>query len=300
MLLWVQPGRFGHHQSVSHRSRLPPLHVLPLLPRRGKEDRLDGQRVDREADKDLCMITKQGSYEKLEEDGIIAPGTPVSGDDVVIGKTTPLGASEDESRPQKFSKKDCSVAIRSNESGIIDQVMLTTNKDASKLVKVRMRNIRLPQIGDKFASRHGQKGTCGITYRQEDMPFNCEGISPDIIVNPHAIPSRMTIGHLTECLLSKVSAITGSEGDATPFMPVTVQDISEELHECGYQLRGNEVLYNGHTDKPLTAKIFSDPHITSVSNIWSMTRFNSRARGPYQPCAPTGGRQSSSMVVCVR
>ncbi|KAJ1934048.1 DNA-dependent RNA polymerase II [Linderina macrospora] len=137
-------------------------------------------------------------------------------------------------------------------------------------------------MGDKFASRHGQKGTIGITYRTEDMPFSAQGVVPDIIINPHAIPSRMTIGHLVECLLSKLSTLLGSEGDATPFTDVTVEAISRELLEHGYQPRGFEVMYNGHTGKKLAAQVFLGPTYYQRLKHMVDDKIHSRARGPVQ------------------
>jgi len=233
--------------------------------------------------------TRAGDYSKLEGDGLIAPGEKVLGNDIIVGKTVTIPKIEDGSGganstiAQKYTKRDASVSLRGNEQGIIDQVMIsTTLPKGNTFVKIRVRAMRVPQIGDKFASRHGQKGTCGMTYRQEDMPFTAEGLCPDLIVNPHAIPSRMTIGHLIECLLSKVSALTGTEGDATAFSSVTVDEISNKLWSHGYQKRGFEVLYNGHTGRKLNAQVFFGPTYYQRLKHMVDDKIHSRARGPYQ------------------
>jgi DNA-directed RNA polymerase II subunit RPB2 len=227
---------------------------------------------------EITIGMKHGDYSKLDGDGLVAPGTRVSGEDVIMGKTIPLPL-EDGSR---FTDKDCSTSLRSSESGLIDSVLVTTNQKGWKFVKMRVRSIRIPQIGDKFASRHGQKGTVGMTYSQEDMPFTAEGITPDIIVNPHAIPSRMTIGHLIECLMGKFCAMFGKEGDATPFTEVTVEEISAKLHQMGYQMRGNEVMYNGHTGRKLDSMIFFGPTYYQRLKHMVDDKIHSRSRGLVQ------------------
>lgn len=231
--------------------------------------------------REVTANMRGSSYEKLDSDGLINPGTRASGHDIIIGKTMPMPPAE-EGQATKYTKTDASMSMRSNEDGIIDQVLLTTNSDGYRFVKIRVRLIRVPQVGDKFSSRHGQKGTVGILYRQEDMPFTREGITPDIIVNPHAIPSRMTIGQLIECLLGKVSALTGMEGDATPFTDAHVDGFSKRLHDCGYQLRGNEVMYNGQTGRKLDAQIFIGPTYYQRLKHMVEDKIHSRARGPLQ------------------
>lgn len=225
-------------------------------------------------------------YNKLDIDGLVAPGTRVSGEDIIIGKTTPPKPGTQTvtsfGNVKRVLNRDSSTALRANESGIVDRVMLSTSNEGHRFTKVRVRSIRRPQIGDKFASRHGQKGTVGMTYRQEDMPFTSEGIIPDIIVNPHAIPSRMTIGHLVECLLSKVGALRGEEGDATPFMEIEVDEISRELHAMGYEKRGTEVLYNGHTGLHLDARIFIGPTYYQRLKHMVDDKIHARSRGPLQ------------------
>ena len=227
---------------------------------------------------------KHGTYDKLDEDGLVAPGIRVSGEDVIIGKTSPLDPESEElgQRTKSHVNRDVSTPLRSTESGIVDQVLISTASDGYTFVKVRTRTIKIPQIGDKFASRHGQKGTIGITYRQEDMPFTRDGLVPDLIINPHAIPSRMTIAHLIECLLSKVASKGGLEGDATPFTDVTVDNVSELLKDYGYQSRGFEVMYNGHTGRKLRAQVFLGPTYYQRLRHMVDDKIHARARGPVQ------------------
>ena len=168
---------------------------------------------------------KPASYDKLDpETGIVREGEFVTEKDVIIGKVIPLKQDEGSA---KF--RDNSTTIKKNESGFIDRVYINKDADNYTFVKVNIRAERIPEIGDKFASRHGQKGTIGMTYKHEDMPFTKDGLVPDIIVNPHAIPSRMTIAQLFENVLGKVCCKTGNLGDGTAFNKLNFKQIVDQF-----------------------------------------------------------------------
>ncbi|KAK2953101.1 putative DNA-directed RNA polymerase II subunit rpb2 [Blattamonas nauphoetae] len=235
-------------------------------------------------DPEICVGAQTENLMNLDTDGLAIPGIRISGDSVLIGKTTSLPNREATgfSLAGRKTKKDVSVRQRASEEGVVDRVMLTQNEEGCRFAKVRVMSIRVPQIGDKFSSRHGQKGTCGMVYPQEDLPFTIEGMTPSLIMNPHAIPSRMTLGHMIECLLGKVLALNGQEGDGSPFGEVYVPDILQNLHEQGYMKQGNEVLYCGHTGRPLNQLIFIGPTYYQRLKHMVDDKIHSRARGPVQ------------------
>ncbi len=244
--------------------------------------------------------TKNNNYDNLDRDGLPTIGSVYKNSEILIGKIMPIvniadGKSDSQitkSLLSKLTHKDCSTPIRSSEDGVVDQVMLSTNLDGKKFVKVRMRSIRIPEIGDKIASRHGQKGTIGMMFKQEDMPFTIEGITPDVIINPHCLPSRMTIGQLIESVSGKVSLMTGSILDATPFEKLDTDKICDALHSLGYEKHGSEVLYNGMTGQKINAKIFIGPVYYQRLKHLVQDKQHSRSYGPLQNLIrqPTEGR----------
>jgi DNA-directed RNA polymerase II subunit RPB2 len=232
-------------------------------------------------DKSECSGLRHGSYDNLNENGLVKIGTIVSGDDIIIGKKTPIMNIPSRSK-KNVSYKDNSISLRSNESGIVDRVILTTNTDGYRLAKVRVRSNRIPEIGDKFSSRHGQKGTIGMVYRAEDMPFTEDGITPDIIINPACIPSRMTIGQLLECTLSKRGAIEGKRYDGTPFNRLNIDEICDEFKKYGFNRKGTEVLYNGQTGERIETEIFIGPTFYQRLKHMVKDKIHSRSTGPVQ------------------
>lgn len=227
-----------------------------------------------------CMNIKYGSYNKLDKNGLVKEGVYVTDKDVIIGKITPVLDKSLESTKKNLKYVDTSVLLKHNEEGTVDKVITTYNSDENKVAKIRVRTLRTPIIGDKFATRQGQKGTVGMILPEEDMPYTEDGFSPDLIINPHAIPSRMTVATILECVLGKNACMRNEFADGTPFQDINMDNIKHELELNGFANSGKEVLYNGETGEEIVTEFFIGPIFYQKLKHMVKDKIHSRTTGP--------------------
>lgn len=261
-------------------------------------DKIKGPLVDATTGKPIWK------HQALDKDGICAPGEKVDDRQVLVNKAMPLVSTTTPGGPegqaaaapvppaQQTEYKDVPITYKGAAPAIIDKVLITSNPEEAFLVKILWRQTRRPELGDKFSSRHGQKGVCGLIVNQEDMPFTEDGIVPDVIMNPHGFPSRMTVGKLIEFLAGKAGSIKGKFHYGTAFGGDKVKDISEVLINHGYNYQGKDLLTSGVTGEPLSAYIFIGPVYYQKLKHMVLDKMHARAKGPRAVLTrqPTEGR----------
>ncbi len=246
-------------------------------------------------DKDVVGYISEHAYRYLEDDGIVSPGIEVEEGDVLVGRVSPprFLSSAEEYNLLTQNKRETSIALQHGQKGIVDTVILTESENGNRMVSIKVRENRIPEIGDKFSSRHGQKGVIGLLVPEYEMPFSANGIVPDILFTPFGIPSRMTIAHLLELLAGKVAALRAEPVDGTIFENESEETLRKQLLELGFRDDGFETFYDGITGKMFRARIY-------VGNIYYMrlrhvvaNKIHARARGKVQLLTrqPTEGRK---------
>jgi DNA-directed RNA polymerase subunit B len=208
-------------------------------------------------DKDTSGYRTEESYKYLEEDGIVFPEADLSDGDVMIGKISPPKFLSEAREISIQTKKENSVALRQEEKGTIDAVFITQDKEGNRIVQARTRELRVPELGDKFSVPHGQKGIVGGIAPEIDVPFTTNGIKPDIMFNPHGVPSRMTVGYLMDIIAGKVASLSGRIVDASPFSGESKDSLEENLKKLGFRPSGKEVFYHGVTGQRMPIKIYT-------------------------------------------
>ncbi|CEP64097.1 DNA-directed RNA polymerase III core subunit RET1 LALA0_S10e02190g [Lachancea lanzarotensis] len=249
------------------------------------QDMVGGMRVDENGE-------PIWQHKALGPDGLGEVGMKVESGQIYVNKSVPTNASDSVLNQTQAQYRETPVVYRAPEPSHIDQVMMSVSENDQALIKVLLRQNRRPELGDKFSSRHGQKGVCGIIINQEDLPFNDQGVVPDIIMNPHGFPSRMTVGKMKELVSGKAGVLNGSLEYGTCFGGSKLEDMTGILVQNGFNYSGKDMLYSGITGECLQAYIFFGPIYYQKLKHMVLDKMHARARGPRAVLTrqPTEGR----------
>jgi len=249
-------------------------------------------------EKDVSGYRTENAYRYLEDDGVAYPEADLGAGDVVIGKISPPKfLSETKEITVKTSKENSS-SLRQEEKGIVDAVFITIDNEGDKVAHVRTRDNRIPELGDKFATPHGQKGIVGMLLPEVDVPFSARGMKPDLMFNPHGLPSRMSVGYLIDVLAGKVGSLSGRNIDATPFAEESPAQLEDELKSLGFRYDGKETMYDPVTGKMMKAKIYIGEMYYLKLKYMVANKIHSRASGKVQMLTrqPVEGRSKGGAL----